>query len=69
MSVERTHPTLRSRSRILSVRSTRQLPQRGRSALVKGLQLPGLTSGWEEFEVEDDRSGGAVLHVDSKVPL
>ena len=69
MSVEPTHPTPRSTVRIRNVRSTRQRLRRGRNALVKGFQVPRLTNGRQEFEAEDDRFGGAVLHMDSKVPL
>jgi hypothetical protein len=68
MNVERTHPTLRSTVPILSVRSTPQLPRRGRDAPVTGLLVAGIMSGRQEFEAEDDRFGGAVLHVNVAAP-
>ena len=33
------------------------------NALVKGLQLHGLTNEWQEFDAEDNRFAGAVLGV------
>ena len=63
MSVERTHPTLHSivphPQRAVDPRAARS---RGK-VLVTGLQLPDHKDGRQEFEAEDDRSGGAVLHV------